>query len=313
MTRVLCAGECMLELRHVDDTTLRLGYAGDTYNTAVYLSRLAREQGSAITVGYLTGVGDDPHSAAMRAGWAREGVADHAVVVPGKRPGLYTIRLDRQGERQFTYWRSDSAARRLFSGTDWVDLLDADLLYLSGVTLQLTTPAGRAALVTRLRGLRGAGARVALDTNYRADCWGSADEAADALDCVAAHADVVFATLGDETALHGCADPGQAADRIAALGPAEVVVKAGEAGVWLRSSDGGLDHLPAPAVRVVDTTAAGDAFAAGYLAARLGDRSPADAARFATATAGVVIGHAGAITPADVPLRPPSPEWNELE
>jgi 2-dehydro-3-deoxygluconokinase len=297
----------MLELRHIDETTLRIGYAGDTYNTAVYLHRVAAELGDAIEVGYLTGIGEDTNSAAMRAAWAAQGVVDHAVVVPGKHAGLYTIRVDEHGERHFDYWRADSAARSLFSGTDWVNRLDADVLYLSGITLQMTTPAGRAALFTRLGKLRRQGATVALDTNYRADCWASARDAAAAIDSVAAHADIVLATLDDEIALHGSMSPHQAADRIAALGPAELIVKAGPAGAWLRWSGGVPEHLPAPAARVVDTTAAGDSFAAGYLAARIAGHTPPDAAQLASTVAGVVIGQAGAITPAELPLTHDSP------
>ena len=45
MTRVLCVGECMIELTHIDPVTLRLGFAGDTYNAAVYLRRVATQLG----------------------------------------------------------------------------------------------------------------------------------------------------------------------------------------------------------------------------------------------------------------------------
>ena len=87
MTRVLCVGECMVELSHVDERTLRLGVAGDTYNAAVYLVRTARGLGVDVDAGYLTGLGEDAYSAALRAAWASEGIADHAITVPGRVPG----------------------------------------------------------------------------------------------------------------------------------------------------------------------------------------------------------------------------------
>jgi len=129
--RALCVGECMVELRAIDDSTMRVGYAGDTYNTAVYLRRAADHLNVDIDVGYLTGLGTDEFSTEMRAAWAREGVADRSIALADKLPGLYTVRIDEHGERRFSYWRSASAARHLFAGTGWVaHLRDADVLHL---------------------------------------------------------------------------------------------------------------------------------------------------------------------------------------
>jgi 2-dehydro-3-deoxygluconokinase len=50
---------------------------------------------------------------------------------------------------------------------------------------------------------------------------------------------------------------------------------------------------------VVDTTAAGDSFAAGYLSRRLRGSTPEDATQFGNRLAARVIGHRGAIIPQD--------------
>ena len=52
---------------------------------------------------------------------------------------------------------------------------------------------------------------------------------------------------------------------------------------------------PCPVKKVVDTTAAGDSFNGGYLAARLGGIAPAQAVKFAARLAGFVVEHTGAI------------------
>jgi 2-dehydro-3-deoxygluconokinase len=78
-----------------------------------------------------------------------------------------------------------------------------------------------------------------------------------------------------------------------------VVVKCGAAPclVW---ADGRLEEVAAPPVaRVVDTTAAGDAFGAAYLAARLQGHAGAQAAAAGHRLAGAVIGQRGAIIPRD--------------
>ena len=93
--RALCVGECMVELRAIDDSTMRVGYAGDTYNTAVYLRRAADHLNVDSDVGYLTGLGSDEFSTEMRAAWAREGVADRSPPSPtnclGCTPSASTI------------------------------------------------------------------------------------------------------------------------------------------------------------------------------------------------------------------------------
>jgi 2-dehydro-3-deoxygluconokinase len=302
LKRVLCVGECMVELRHVDETTARIGYAGDTYNTAVYLRRVARELRLEIDVGYLSGLGDDAYSAAIRAAWQTEGIQDRAFVVPGKAPGLYSVRIDDHGERSFTYWRSDSAARSLLSGVDWTPAVDGDLVYLSGITLQLLTEQARRALIERIDDLRAAGTTIALDTNYRAQGWPSPTRAAAAIDQATARAHIVFSTLEDEQALHGLSTAEPCVARLRSLGASETLVKAGAQGVWLTDAYG-TTHLPAvPPAHIVDTTAAGDALAGGYLAARLAGRPTREAVRLGMHVAAVVIAHAGALTPAGMPL-----------
>jgi 2-dehydro-3-deoxygluconokinase len=299
---VLAVGECMVELRHADPATMRLDYAGDTYNTAVYLRRVAAALGVDAEVGFLTGLGSDEYSRDMRAAWTAQGIADRSLLAPGHLPGLYTVRVDGEGERRFSYWRSASAAQAVFAGTGWVASVAGDVVHLSGITLQIASEPAREALLARLAELRAAGTWVSLDTNYRASGWASRAEAADVIGTFCQVTDIVLATWEDEAALHGHRSVEQAAEWLAAAGAAEVVVKDGAAGAHLLSA-GGLSHVPAaPAQAVVDTTAAGDSFAGGYLAARLAGRDPAGAAAVAAAVAAVVVCHPGAIVPAGVRL-----------
>jgi 2-dehydro-3-deoxygluconokinase len=304
LRRALSVGECMVELTHIDASTLRLGFAGDTYNTAVYLRRVAAELGLDLEVGYLTGLGDDDYSAAMRQAWREEGIADRSLVVPGRAPGLYAIRTTTNGERRFTYWRHRSAASEVFEGSDWCRGLAGDLVHLSGITLQLTSARSREALLARLTELRAAGAWVSFDTNYRPAGWSSGREAADAMDGICRVASVVLASRDDETLLHGSAAPEACVRRIARLGAGEVILRDGASGAYV-GADGDVRHVAAQRVeRVIDTTAAGDAFAGGYLAARFAGQAPVTAAALGNSVAAVVIQHAGAITPAGIRLSP---------
>ena len=296
--RVACIGESMVELSEHPDGTLSRAFGGDTLNTALYLARLG------VAVDYVTALGDDPWSDAMMEAWGREGIGLARVRrLPGRMPGLYIIRTDASGERSFHYWRESAAARDLFSEPGSAATRAAieayDVVYLSGISLSLYGEAGRAALTETLAALRARGGRVAFDTNYRPRGWPDRAEARTVFRAALAQADLIFASVEDLDWLYG---EGGADEVLRHRRRAEIVLKESGIGapvvrVLHRDSDA---RIPAaPVARVVDTTAAGDSFAAGYLAARLGGLDPDRAAAMAHRLAGVVVGHRGAVIPRD--------------
>jgi 2-dehydro-3-deoxygluconokinase len=301
MIRVASIGECMIELRHRSATVVDLAYGGDTLNTAVYLARLMRNRD--VRVDYVTALGDDAYSDGMLALWRDEGIATDLVArLPGRLPGLYTIRTDARGERTFTYWRSASAARDMLRGPRAEQVAAAlkgyDLLYLSGITLSILDPPQRAALVAIADLVRAHGGRVAFDSNYRPVGWPDPDAARAAFEEVLGRVDIALPTLDDEQALFGVKDARECADRLHRRGVAEVAIKLGQAGCFL-SSPKFTGEIPAePVHEVVDSTAAGDSFNAGYLAARLLGADPPHAARLGNRLAARVITYPGAIIPA---------------
>ena len=250
MTRALCVGECMVELTHADERTLRLGFAGDTYNAAVYLVRTARELGVDVETGYLTGLGDDEYSAALRVGvGAPRGSPTTPITVPGRVPGLYTIRTSPSGERRFTYWRGESAARHLLAGGGWCDRVEGDVVHLSGITLQLTTPASLDALVARLaraaRGRRPDQPRHELPARRLAVRRGRRPRRCDR---VAAVAGVVLAVARRRGAAPRPVRPEDAVRRLLALGAGEVVLRDGADGAYVADGDD-VRHVPGAAGR----------------------------------------------------------------
>ncbi|CAN7244631.1 sugar kinase [Bradyrhizobium sp. LjRoot220] len=294
MTRVACIGECMVELKQAEHGLFSRGYGGDTLNTAVYLARLGAG------TDYITALGDDTLSDEMIAGWAAEGVGTAKVLrLPGKLPGLYMIQTDDRGERRFFHWRESAAARLLMDLPQTSAILESlasyDIVYLSAITLSLYSDGGRARLFAGIRRARESGARFAFDTNFRARGWPDLSVARavyqDAFDL----ADIVLASTEDLLPLY----PGASNEDLPARVPGgEVVLKLSEPASILRL-DGALHQTRAEPLTkpVVDTTAAGDSFAAAYLAARLAGVDPVNAARAGHALAGVVVCHPGAIIP----------------
>jgi 2-dehydro-3-deoxygluconokinase len=299
--RVASIGECMIELRHRSATALDLAYGGDTLNTAVYLARLTRDKD--VRVDYVTALGDDAYSDGMLALWRDEGIATDLVArLPGRLPGLYTIRTDAQGERTFTYWRSASAARNMLRGPRdeqvGAALQGYHLIYLSGITLSILDPPQRAALLAIADQVRAHGGRVAFDGNYRPVGWASPDAACAAFEEMLRRVDIALPTFDDEQALFGLRDPLECADRLHRHGVAEVAIKLGRAGCYLSSAQFTGEAPAEPVDAVVDSTAAGDSFNAGYLAARLLGADPPRAARLGNRLAARVIAYPGAIIPA---------------
>ncbi len=294
MTKVACIGECMIELKQAAGGLFSRGYGGDTLNTAVYLARLGAG------ADYITALGDDGLSDEMIAGWAAEGVGTKRVLrLRGKLPGLYMIETDANGERRFFHWRDSAAARSLMDLPETDDILKSlasyDVVYLSAITLSLYGEKGRDRLFAALKRARESGARFAFDTNFRARGWPDLDVARAVFQEAFEAADIVLASTEDLLPLY----PNEGHEALLARIPGgEVVLKLSEPASILRL-DGVLYRTQAEPVKspVVDTTAAGDSFAAAYVAARLAGADPLNAARAGHHLAGVVVCHSGAIIP----------------
>jgi len=296
MNSLFAIGECMVELARRDDGAFTMRVGGDTFNTSIYLVRLGTP------VQYMTALGEDPYSRLILETAQAEGVGTETILtVPGRMPGLYLIETD-AGERAFYYWRDRAPARELFEleGADRLvtALHSADTAYLSGVTLSLYSPQGLERLAAALENLRGRGGRVIVDSNYRPIGWGHDHARAQAVfQRFWGLADIALPSFDDEQALWGDRTPAETAERLSGFGAREICIKDGGRGAHI-ASVGGLTHLPTLATASpVDTTAAGDAFNAAYVHARLGGADPVGAAQNGHALAAIVIQHPGAIAP----------------
>lgn len=275
--------------------TYRQGFAGDTFNTAWYLARCSR----GIDVAYATAIGDDHVSAALRRFIGESGVDDRLVrTIPGGTLGLYLVSLDR-GERSFTYWRGQSAARRLADDPDALraGLSGADLVYFSGITLAILSPQDRATLFDAVAAARRGGVRVAFDPNLRPALWDSAQEMTGTVMRAAALADLALPSFEDEARWFGDADPAATRARYADAGARQVVVKNGaEVILWRDGAATGSCAVTAIA-EPVDTTAAGDSLNAGVLATLATGGTLQDGIALGCRFAAHVVRHRGALVP----------------
>lgn len=288
----------MLELSGTALGPMKQAYGGDTFNTAVYLSRCG---GAHLKVCYATALGDDALSQQLERRWVQDGL-DLGLVrhIPGRMPGIYQIAVDAQGERHFSFWRENSAARAYFD-TDLTPLeqrcAEWDGLYFSGISLAILPPEGRTRVFALAKELRKRGAVVAFDNNYRPRLWPDIGIAREAFKQAFDVAHTLLITADDHQVLFGFEDMNAALADARALPAPELVIKRGASETLVRT-DNLWVSVPTVAVhQVVDTTAAGDSFAAGYLSHRLRDVAPDVAAAFGNRLAARVIQHPGAIIP----------------
>ena len=300
--KIAVIGECMIELSEKNAAVNR-GFGGDTLNTSVYIAR--QTDASALAVHYVTALGTDAFSQQMLESWQAEEVKTDLIQRMADRlPGLYYIETDDTGERTFYYWRNEAAAKFWLeseqSAAICEELATFDYLYLSGISLAILSPQSREKLLTLLCECRANGGQVIFDNNYRPRLWASKEETQQVYQQMLTCTDIAFLTLDDEDALWGEKPVEEVIARTHAAGVKEVVVKRGADSCLVSIVGEPQQEIPAvklPKEKVVDTTAAGDSFSAGYLAVRLTGGDARSAAARGHLTASTVIQYRGAMIP----------------
>ncbi|RCK19488.1 sugar kinase [Thalassospira lucentensis] len=287
-------GECMIEMSGGAGDQWKLGIAGDTLNTAWHFRNATPADDWHIR--YVTALGGDRYSDRIAQFISDAGIDTRAIRrLSGKRPGLYLIDQE-GGDRVFTYWRENSAARNMADDlTALASALNgADVLYLSGITLAILAPERRAAFIDLLKPLSER-TRIAFDPNIRPALWESEEACKAAISSVAAMSEFILPSFDDEAALFGDHSPEETVARYRDLGVREVVVKnAGNPCTFL--SEDQVKTIATPQVsKIVDATGAGDSFNAAFLATRLSGMGCVDAIRAGQALSAKVIQTHGAL------------------
>lgn len=258
--------------------TVRDGGAGG--NVAAWLRAVG------VDVGLVARVGDDAAGRAAVARLVDGGVATAAATDPVAPSGTVVALVDATGERTML---TDRGANRALDAADlprrW--FRRGAHLHLSGYVL-FDDP-GRHAGLAALRAAHAAGMTISVDPASWAPLqrWGPARFLAATTDAV-----LTLPNRDEARVLTDVGDPAGAARRLARHHGAAVVTCAADGAVW---SDGAVTvHGRATRATVVDSTGAGDAFTAGFLAAWLDGAAPAEALGRATDLAAQAIGRAGA-------------------
>lgn len=273
-------GEAMVLFEAADlvhDGGASIHVAGAELNLCAAAARLG-----ASTV-FCSRVGADPLGERVIEATRALGVRDLIEVDAHRQTGVFLKEVRPDGARRVHYYRRDSAASTMDSG-DVARLLAVQpaVVAVWGITARLG-PGPHAAVKALARK-----ARLAFDPNLRPGLGDLDGQIALAHSILP---DVDFLLLGtDEAALIFETDTPQ--EMLKASPARETVLKAGADGCYYRL-DGGIGHLPSLATTVVDPVGAGDAFAGGYLVARLRGAPVAAAAWLGSTLAAAVVSARG--------------------
>lgn len=256
---------------------------GSAANTAAWLGGLG------VPVVFVGCVGDDAAGREAARALESSGVDARLTVAPGAATGACVVLVDAGGERTML---PDAGANALLgvSAVPW-DLLSAGgHLHVSGYALLRAST--RDVAVAALERAHDAGATTSVDPASAAPL---AEVGGATFRALVRGVDVVLATLDEAEVLCGSRDPRVVSDSLLA-GHREVVLKLGRDGAMWRDAAGGEARVPSaePPGPVVDTTGAGDAFAAGWLAARRTGADPEAALATACRMAASVVTIPGA-------------------
>jgi sugar/nucleoside kinase (ribokinase family) len=289
VSRLLVVGDLVddISVRVLDDVTaasdtnaeIRLRPGGSAGNVAAWLGHLGTE---VVFCGRVGADAVDRHTRAL----ADCGVKPYVAGDPDRTTATIVLQLDREGERTMFV---DRGANRGLVPEDVPDEAwrDVTWLHLSGYSF--FDPDTRQVAIELLAEARRRGARVSVDPSSVAFLRTTGVEGfLGWIDGV----DLVFPNLDEARALVGSTGPQIDLDALAARFPHVVVTLGSMGAAYLAGAE--RVQVTAPRVEVVDTTGAGDAFAAGFLSRWVEGATPKEALDGGRAAAETCVAHLGA-------------------
>jgi sugar/nucleoside kinase (ribokinase family) len=256
----------------VEELTLQAG--GCALNAAIDLAKLG------VSTAIITKVGNDGFGRYLRSTLQDAGVDTRGLRVdPSTSTSASVVLIDETGERSILHLLGANA-RLTYEDVDRGLVTSAKVLFIAGALLMPSFDGEGAARLSREA--RESGVMVCMDT-----AWDSSGRWLKSIGPSLPYLDWFMPSFEEARELSGKENPEDMARFFLAQGVGNVVIKLGEQGCYVRSGNGEVAlHVPAYRIeRVVDTSGAGDAFCAGFIAGLLSGFSIPECARFANAVA----------------------------
>jgi fructokinase len=271
LAKIVALGEIVADIyRDESASEIELPFTarpgGAPANVAVAAARLGEEAAFAGSVG-----GDLFGDFILRALEA-EGVDTSAVrrCEPPTRTSLAFVEITEDGDRSFTFYRSDPAADELLGPEDVSEELLSGASFVNFGSILLIKDPGRSAIHRAAKLAQDLSILTAFDVNFREHLWPSIEAARETVDPLFDLSTVV--KLGDDelSPLLGVEGVEEAADILLGRGVPLVLISQSAEGAFYATREFS-GSVPAFEVEVVDATGAGDAFFAAALAYLSGD------------------------------------------
>jgi 2-dehydro-3-deoxygluconokinase len=301
--KIALLGEALIELRADADSEMTTSFGGDVANAAVGLVRLCGPTETSVHL--VTALGDSAYSQWLRARLRREQVLLREPQDYCGEPGIYGVPFGTGTSMHFSYWRDQSAAKQFMQQitAEQLDALleDIDVLVVTGITLALCSDSSFGQLMSWV-GANRKRCGIIFDCNYRPRLWADRKSARGRIGQFGAMARLLATGLEDEAALWDLKEISDIVDRIQGI-DGEYVVRAGAGGCWI-GYERTYQRVSTREVNVADAAGAGDAHLAAYLAARLIDCEPREAADYANRVAALIVSQRGSVPAVDLRFPP---------
>ena len=254
---IVVAGEALMDLIVGTDDGLTATPGGGPYNTARTIARLGQR------VTFLGRISSDRFGRDLRANLARDGVAVDSVVETDDPTTLAVVEIHEHGVTDYHFYVDGTSAAGLTDGDATTVMAVATTTLHVGTLGLVLEPMGTT--IERLVQDSDPERLVMLDPNCRPSAIPDPAAFRARIDRIARRADVVKLSEDDLRFLAPDAGPDPMIERLLALGVRVVLRTHGSDDVEVRTRSG-RSTVAVPAVDVIDTVGAGDAFGGGFLA-----------------------------------------------
>ena len=265
MTKIVALGEVVADIyRDESSSAVEMPFTarpgGAPANVAVAAARL----GSGAS--FIGSVGEDLFGDFILRVLEAEGVDTSAVRrrEPPTRTSLAFVEITADGDRSFTFYRSDPAADELLGAEDVLREAISGASFANFGSIPLIKDPSRSAIHRAAELAEELDVPLAFDVNFREHLWESAEDAREAVDPLLDRSRIVKLSDDELPPLLGTEDVEEAARMLLDRGAALALVSLGPEGAFYATRDFTGD-VPAFEVECVDATGAGDAFLAASL------------------------------------------------
>jgi len=167
---VCSIGEAMIEISNVKNNLYNQSFAGDTLNFCNYLDK------KKLNAFFLSAIGKSEINQSLLDFVKSKNISTKYIKQINQfEIGLYLIKNKDNGEKQFFYWRDESAAKQYFNNIDFINLYkelkNFDYIYFSGITLSIINVSKLNNFIKLLKLLKSKKIKIVFDFNIRPTRW----------------------------------------------------------------------------------------------------------------------------------------------